>query len=471
MKNNYRQPAQTAEVSIPSTYDFQIQAFADLVNVPEARDEGLRILKDEYFTDEEILAGVAKVRQMAERGDNIDYISICPEIGERLSKQILDLYSGNVSMREAIGHYNALAKQSRTRAICVTCQELTKVVSESKDDAKETELFSRLDDLKKQPGPFWESALFDYSAEVIQPEPLLLCCGAPIATIENLTVISGKPKVCKTTLQSAIIAACLAGRSIMNIEPTSPFFKILLCDTEQSPYYLSKQCERIFRMAGIEKTSEGECALMVLNLRPYNPQERIAFIKKAVEDYKPDLLFIDGSADLVEDTNDLQSSERLVADLLTLSSKYNLGIITIVHSNPGGEGKVRGHLGSCLERKAETVITLERDGMSDRIKVKPRQTRNKPFEAFIITLDDQGDPELVSQDESPRTAEDWLLYLLEPGKKYRNRDLVEMVVNKGYGRTTVQHAITSALQHGRINKKGDFYMIELTGNVEDIPDG
>lgn len=469
MKNNYRQPAQTSEVSIPSTYDFQIQAFADLVNVPEARDEGLRILKDEFFTDEEILAGVAKVRQMTARGDTVDIISIRPKIGDRLFKQIINVTSS--SMMEAIGHYSALAEQSRTRAICMACQELTKVVSESKDDAKETELFSRLDDLRMQPGPFWESALFDYSAEVIQPEPLLLCCGAPIATIENLTVISGKPKVCKTTLQSAIIAACLAGRSIMNIEPTSPFFKILLCDTEQSPYYLSKQCERIFRMAGIEKTSEGECALMVLNLRPYNPQERIAFIKKAVEDYKPDLLFIDGSADLVEDTNDLQSSERLVADLLTLSSKYNLGIITIVHSNPGGEGKVRGHLGSCLERKAETVITLERDGMSDRIKVKPRQTRNKPFEAFIITLDDQGDPELVSQDESPRTAEDWLLYLLEPGKEYRNRDLVEMVVNKGYGRTTVQHAITSALQHGRINKKGDFYMIELTGNVEDIPDG
>lgn len=466
MKNNYRQPAQTAEVSIPSTYDFQIQAFADLVNVPEARDEGLRILKDEYFTDEEILAGVAKIRQMTARGDTVDIISIRPKIGDRLFKQIINVTSS--SMMEAIRHYNALAEQSRTRAICMACQELTKVVSESKDDAKETELFSRLDDLKKQPGPFWETALFDYSAEVIQPEPLLLCCGAPIATIENLTVISGKPKVCKTTLQSAIIAACLAGRSIMNIEPTSPFFKILLCDTEQSPYYLSKQCERIFRMAGIEKTSEGECALMVLNLRPYNPQERIAFIKKAVEDYKPDLLFIDGSADLVEDTNDLQSSERLVADLLTLSSKYNLGIITIVHSNPGGEGKVRGHLGSCLERKAETVITLERDGMSDRIKVKPRQTRNKPFEAFIITLDDQGDPELVSQDESPRTAEDWLLYLMQPGKEYRNAELVSMMNEKGFKKSNIQYALTKSLKKGRIDKKNDGYSIVL--RQDDLPD-
>lgn len=463
MKNNYRQPAQTAEVSIPSTYDFQIQAFADLVNVSEARDEGLRILKDEYFTDEEILAGVAKIRQMTARGDTVDIISIRPKIGDRLFKQIINVTLS--SMMEAIGHYNALAEQSRKRAICVTCQELMKVVSESKDDAKETELFSRLDDLRMQPGPFWKTSIFDYSANIRQPSPLLTCGGTVFATRQNLTVVSGKPKVCKTTFQSVIVAAAITGTSILTIGASNPL-RVLLCDTEQSGYYLSRQCDRILRIAGIEKKiKEG---FSVLELRSYEPAERYNLIAGAVEDLRPDLLFIDGAADLVADTNDLLSSERLVSDLLTLASKYNLGIVTIIHSNPGAEVKVRGHLGSTAERKSETVIILERDGVNDSITVKPRQTRNQPFKPFSFTLNDMGDPELVLPDERPKTAEDWLLYLMQPGKEYRNADLVSMMNEKGFKKSNTQYALAESLRKGRIDKKNDWYSIVL--RQDDLPD-
>lgn len=454
MKNNYRQPAQTAEVSIPSTYDFQIHAFADLVNVPEARDEGLRILKDEYFTDEEILAGVAKIRQMTARGDTVDIISIRPKIGDRLFKQIINVTSS--SMMEAIGHYNALAEQSRTRAICVTCQELMKVVSENKDDAKETELFSRLDDLRMQPGPFWKTSIFDYSANIRQPSPLLTCGGTVFATRQNLTVVSGKPKVCKTTFQSVMVAAAITGTSILTIGASNPL-RVLLCDTEQSGYYLSRQCDRILRIAGIEKKiKEG---FSVLELRSYEPVERYNLIAGAVEDLRPDLLFIDGAADLVADTNDLLSSERLVSDLLTLASKYNLGIVTIIHSNPGAEVKVRGHLGSTAERKSETVITLERDGISDTITVKPRQTRNQPFKSFSFTLNDMGDPELIEPDNRPTSATDWLVYLMNPSQQYEHSELIRILGQKGINTGTAKSAISRACAKGYINKNGDLYMV------------
>lgn len=453
MKNNYRQPAQTAEVSIPSTYDFQIQAFADLVNVPEARDEGLRILKDEYFTDEEILAGVAKIRQMIARGDTVDIISIRPKIGDRLIKQIINATSS--SMMEAIGHYNALAEQSRTRAICMTCQELMKAVSESKD-AKETELFSRLDDLRMQPGPFWKTSIFDYSANIRQPSPLLTCGGTVFATRQNLTVVSGKPKVCKTTFQSVIVAAAITGTSILTIGASNPL-RVLLCDTEQSGYYLSRQCDRILRIAGIEKKiKEG---FSVLELRSYEPAERYNFIAEAVEDLRPDLLFIDGAADLVADTNDLLSSERLVSNLLTLASKYNLGIVTIIHSNPGAEGKVRGHLGSTAERKSETVIILERDGVNDSITVKPRQTRNQPFKPFSFTLNDMGDPELIEPDNRPTSATDWLVYLMNPSQQYEHSELIRILGQKGINTGTAKSAISRACAKGYINKNGDLYMV------------
>ena len=447
------------DLPIPSSIDAEQQIIADAVNASEGFEEYRKMIKADYFSDPENLSVWSRLCSLYEQGEDLSILTLRSIAGNQYVNQILAKPSA--SEREAVSHCHALSEIYRRRSLYKNSLELLQAASlKCLDTDQETKALDGLSEAVKGAGTRgnWRNTVFDFNTTISQPLPLLSCYGVPIATRENLTVISGRPKVCKTTVQSAIIAACLSGKPLLNIESSSPFFRLLLCDTEQSGFYLSSQCDRIIRMAGIDK-SEADGALVVLNLRPYTPQERFSIIKDAVEDFRPDLLFIDGSADLVEDTNDLQSSERLVADLLTLSSKYNLAVVTIVHSNPGGEGKVRGHLGSCLERKAETVITLEKEGIHDTIKVRPRQTRNKPFEAFSIQLNEQGDPELVTPDEAPLKAEDWLLNQMEPGKQYRNRDLVEMVTKKGYGKTTAQHAISSAQGHGRINKSGDFYFV------------
>ena len=81
-------------------------------------------------------------------------------------------------------------------------------------------------------------------------------------------------------------------------------------------------------------------------------------------------LFIDGVADLVFDVNDLAEACGLVAELHQLATETGCVIVTALHHNPGGE-KTRGHLGSQIERKSESVLVLRKDGETISISCKP----------------------------------------------------------------------------------------------------
>ena len=71
-------------------------------------------------------------------------------------------------------------------------------------------------------------------------------------------------------------------------------------------------------------------------------------------------VLIDGIADLVADVNDPGECNAFVAELHDTAIKHDCPIVGVIHFNPGSE-KSRGHLGSQVERKAETNLALEKD--------------------------------------------------------------------------------------------------------------
>lgn len=306
----------------------------------------------------------------------------------------------------------------------------------------------------------WRSSIFNVTEDIARPEPLVNCGGVMVVSRQNIAVITGKPKACKTTFQSAMIAACMTGGRVLNMDAPSPL-RILLADTEQSPYHLKRQCERIFRLAG--RVNGDYDDMTVLNLRPYAPAQRYAYIVEAIGELRPDIVFIDGATDLITDTNDLQQSEALVSNLLTVSSQFNAGIVTVVHTNPGATEKIRGHIGSTLERKCETSILMERDGMSDRIRVKSKEARNRPFEPFWVTLTDRGDLELLTESEGPKTASDWLICMMQPEVVYKHTELIQMLAGHDIKRDNAKYAISRMCSEGRIEKRKDGYTVKLVG--------
>ena len=140
-----------------------------------------------------------------------------------------------------------------------------------------------------------------------------------------------------------------------------------------------------------------------------DPAERraaiIAMARKAAANGGLHLLFIDGGADLVFDVNDLKEACSLVTELHQLATETCCVIVTTLHHNPGGE-KTRGHLGSQIERKSESVLVLRKDGETTSISCKPaRRQEISGDKAPCFSWDTQAAMHLLTRSKAV-TADD-----------------------------------------------------------------
>ena len=91
------------------------------------------------------------------------------------------------------------------------------------------------------------------------------------------------------------------------------------------------------------------------------------------------MVVIDGIADLVKSTNDEAESVAVIDELYRLAGIYNTCILCVLHFVPNGL-KLRGHLGSELQRKAATILSIEKDEEPTQSVVKALKVREKPRE-------------------------------------------------------------------------------------------
>ena len=137
-------------------------------------------------------------------------------------------------------------------------------------------------------------------------------------------------------------------------------------------------------------------------LRTMSYKDRVDFIDYILNDKLEGkdigLVIIDGIADLVADVNNLEQCNEAIQKLMSWTDELQCHIVTIIHSNYGSD-KPTGHLGSFLEKKAETQIKLEKNGVNQGwITVECKRSRNKSFETFSFTINEKGLPEFVDND-------------------------------------------------------------------------
>jgi hypothetical protein len=242
--------------------------------------------------------------------------------------------------------------------------------------------------------------LVDPTKELPEVHPLISIDGNCVCSRGNISAICGEAKSKKTFLTSALVASAMAMpiTSLNNFKNVNKNMdmRVLWVDTEQSEMHVHRVVDRIMTMTGAKLSgSKREPRLETLKLREASPSERCAILMDAIEHYGTflpfDLIVIDGIADLQRNTNDLEESDALVNALMRLSTETNTHIICVLHTNPGSD-KARGHLGSSLQRKAESVLYVHRNGECS--VVEPQFCRNEPFERFAFTISEDGIPEL-----------------------------------------------------------------------------
>lgn len=220
------------------------------------------------------------------------------------------------------------------------------------------------------------------------------------ATFGNISMIKGEEKARKSFAKSLIIACALGGKADRYNEDIRGYFSdkwILDLDTEQGPYDAWLNATRIPKMCGSIPDN-----YINIQLRDYTPDERRQYLQWLCmeSEYRNrlGLIFIDGYVDMVRNFNDLEQCSEFTQELMTYSRKTNCHISGILHVNHQSD-KGRGHLGTLLQQKCETVAIVKDEGEYSSFSC--HRGRGRKFDAFDFMIDSDWLPRTGNNQKDP----------------------------------------------------------------------
>lgn len=230
-----------------------------------------------------------------------------------------------------------------------------------------------------------------------QSASVLMVDDSTIGTLGNFSASIGKAKSKKTFNVSAIAAAALKNGTVLYYRACFPDGKrkILYVDTEQGKNHCQIVLNRILRLAGLPKDCDAD-NLTMLALRKYSPEVRLAITEEAIG-MIPDLglVIIDGIRDFIHDINSPGESTDVISKFMQWTDDRQIHIHTVLHQNKNDE-HARGHVGTELNNKAETVLLVEKDKSNGDISnVSAMHIRAMDFEPFSFRINDNAIPELL----------------------------------------------------------------------------
>lgn len=279
----------------------------------------------------------------------------------------------------------------------------------------------------------------------------------------GLSVISGQAGSKKSTFLACVAGDILASDTGQRLyAPNSELYpnglNILWIDTEQLPGNAGAIMRTIYERSGLTEECFNERLCMLL-WRGFSSEERRERLTDAIELYKPDIIIVDGIADMMQDAATSAEEATHIRDmLLTITNDRECNIIVVQHTNEGEESdKARGHIGAELTRKADMRIVMRKpdyliqdDGTRVARCIKFRS--NRPLEDIYVTYQ-EGKPYLsYSAGQQPiqlpisvETVREWfgrterytagqlnILVMQETGKKERTAyNYMEQLVAAG----------------------------------------
>jgi hypothetical protein len=216
-----------------------------------------------------------------------------------------------------------------------------------------------------------------HTDEIPLPDTVLSFGGQVVSTRKNIFGITGKAKVGKSFLMTLINAAVLKKGETGVLASYLPKGKdkILYIDTEQSDYHVSLVVKRIKCIAEENRMDN----LLMYAFDSVPTQSRFDYTEFLIQNTKDiGLVIIDGIADLVKTVNDEIIACDMADTLRRWATVNDIAIGYVLHQNPSDNAKMRGHLGTVLMNKSETVIQISSSKENEAIKlVETTQTRNR----------------------------------------------------------------------------------------------
>ena len=252
----------------------------------------------------------------------------------------------------------------------------------------------------------------DINEEIPLPEIILSICDPNgdnkrmVMTRQNISCVTAQAKVGKTFLIKLIISACLKKNVFQNrlhSEMPKERDKILYIDTEQSKFHVQLGLKQMREIVNQNSTNENnnfnsvKDKIDVFQFDTLDYEIGYLYVEALIYSKMYSLVIIDGVADIIEDSNDLKVSKKFVSNLRKWATECDLHILNVIHLNPGDlSHKMKGHLGTILADKSETVLGVSIDKNNESVRlVQSLATRNRKPDPFAFEIMENGNPSIV----------------------------------------------------------------------------
>lgn len=228
---------------------------------------------------------------------------------------------------------------------------------------------NHLDSLYKEDMSALKSCELDFNNPPPVAQMIVSVNDVPLGTQGNLLCITGGEGTGKSNYVAALIAGAVKPENAegidtlgVSIEGNPKGKAVLFYDTEQSEVQLYKNVSTLLRRCGRDTMPEWFKAYCLTGM---SRKERLKSIVLSMDKFHYQyggihLVVIDGIADLIRCANDEAESIAVVEELYRLAGIYNTCIVTVLHFIPN-RLKLRGHLGSELQRKTAAILSIEKD--------------------------------------------------------------------------------------------------------------
>jgi hypothetical protein len=320
-------------------------------------------------TEEELGCGLTYVLlKMRDSGEltEFEYQKLC---------EINDIRDSNYTDRHVGVRIDMVIKAASDRRIVRLAHRLGLMVTDGNNQQAEV-ITKELSELLKGTGSNSRSKRYfeDLKARQFDPDhpvesiPALISLdGTPAVRRGNISTATAQTGAGKSSVMNAIMKTSTVGGRHLGFEGRVSG-KIVYLDFEQSHDDFDEALR--FR-AGATETDQ----IIAYHLTGYSHVEARKALFSIIENQKDlELLIVDGYADCVSSPNAEEECFEFVSQLLFAAQEHQIAILGVLHLNPGSESKSRGHLGSHLERKSETVIQIdEHQGVREMWTSKARK--------------------------------------------------------------------------------------------------
>ncbi len=237
-----------------------------------------------------------------------------------------------------------------------------------------------------------KSCEIDFKNPPVKPDALIRINNVTVGAPGNILCITGMEGSGKTNYLGGLISGVLRATGDMidtlgtEVKNNPQGKAVIVYDTEQSEDQLYKNLSFILKRANLEHPPKWFKAYCLVGM---SRKERMQVIFQSMDRFYYEhngihMMVIDGIADLISAVNDEGQSVELVDELFRLAGIYKTVAVCVLHLSPSGM-KLRGHLGSEIQRKAAGILSVEKDENNNVSVVKALKVRDgSPLDVPLI---------------------------------------------------------------------------------------